>query len=84
MPIKPCLRLSSLILCLLSSLSHAETLADCAGIEADPVRLACYDRVVKEAMPEKRVFIVDSAPGPPPALPVVGPVTPPGSPRSAM
>lgn len=72
------------LLCLLAAPSYAETLADCIGMDADPVRLACYDRVAKEAMPNKKVIIVDSAPGTPATLPVVVPVAPPPSPVSSL
>ncbi|HTJ97173.1 MAG TPA: phospholipase A [Rhodocyclaceae bacterium] len=62
----------------------ANDLNECIGIAADPVRLACYDKLAKAALPEKAVVILDSSPSAPAMLPVVVPITPPPSPVSAL
>lgn len=62
----------------------AQNFKDCLGIQADPVRLACYDKLAKEALPEKSVVITDAAPSAPPALPVVVKNELPPSPVSAL
>jgi phospholipase A1 len=64
--------------------SHAADLSACLGIQDDPVRLACYDKLAKEALPEKTVIIVDKAPSAPPALPLVIKNPLPASPVSAL
>lgn len=56
---------------LLVSTAAATELTNCAGIEADPVRLACYDKLAKQALPRKVTIISDAAPDAPAALPVV-------------
>ena len=55
----------------LAANAAAVELTDCAGIEADPVRLACYDKLAKQALPGKVTIITDAAPEAPPALPLV-------------
>lgn len=64
------------------SMAIAADLAGCAGIKADPVRLACYDRLAQDAA--KTTLISDSAPNAAPALPQVAVAAPPPSPVSAL
>ena len=66
-----------------ASAAQATPLKDCLGIQDDQVRLACYDKLAKEALPEKTVVITDKSPTAPPALPVVIANDPPPSPVSA-
>lgn len=62
--------------------ASAADFAECAGIKADPVRLACYDRLAREA--SKTTLIADVASTAAPALPqVITPPLPP-SPVSAL
>ena len=76
---------TGLVLGCASSLSHAApALDECVGIKADPVRLACYDRLAKEAMPSKAVVILDSSPQSPSMLPVAVPITPAPSPVTRL
>lgn len=69
---------------LLMQAAAAQNFKECLGIQADPVRLACYDKLAKEALPEKTVIITDAAPSAAPALPVVVTNAPPPSPVSAL
>jgi len=62
----------------------ATPLQDCLGIADDAVRLACYDKLAREVLPEKTVVITDRAPTAPAALPVVINNPPPLSPVSAL
>jgi phospholipase A1/A2 len=64
--------------------ASAAGIQDCLGLQDDPVRLACYDKLAKEALPAKTVIITDDAPGTPPALPMVIENPPPPSPVSAL
>lgn len=65
-------------------LAQADGLKGCLGIQDDQVRLACYDKLAKEALPEKTVIITDKASTDAPALPVVVQSEPPPSPVSAL
>ncbi|HWT54551.1 MAG TPA: phospholipase A [Rhodocyclaceae bacterium] len=66
------------------SMAQADGLKDCLGIQDDPVRLACYDKLARQSLPEKTVVILDKAPSAPPSLPVVIDNPLPPSPVSAL
>lgn len=71
---------------LMASVSSASAadFSECVGINDDPVRLACYDRIAKATLPQKVTVITDTAPGTPPALPKVVEKPLPPSPVSAL
>lgn len=67
-----------------ASLALADDVKTCLGIKDDQVRLACYDKLAKEAVPDKTVIITDKSPTAAPALPVVVQNAPPPSPVTAL
>lgn len=76
--------LFGLAACAAAAAASASPLKDCQGIKADPVRLACYDRLAKEAEPDATVVILDKDQKDPPKLPVLIERPPPASPVSAL
>lgn len=76
--------LFALAACAVSAAASASAFEECQGIKADPVRLACYDRLAMEAAPASTVVILDQDQKAPPRLPVVIQRPPPASPVSAL